>query len=87
MCRWKGGCQPVFQPGRRQGRTFGAGDKTHSAPDGQGYLFSTAVLELPLLPAVLPRLHPEQRSWCDKSGRNLYTALRDQQLSNEFIMY
>ena len=35
---------------------FGAGGKTQGAPDGQGYLFSAAVLELPLLPAVLATL-------------------------------
>ena len=81
VCKWKGGCLPVLQLGSRQSRPFGAGGKTQGAPYGQGYLFSAAVLELPLLPAVLPRLHPEQRSWCGKSGQHLYAALRDQQLS------
>ena len=81
MCKWKGGCLPVLQPGRRPDLISGAGGKTQGAPDVQGYLLSAAVLELPLLPAVLPRLHPEQRSWCGKSGRHLYAALRDQQLS------
>ena len=81
MCKWKGGCLPVLQPGRRQGRTFGAGGKTQGTLDVQAYLFSAAVLALLLLPAVLPRLHPERRSWCGKSGRRLNAALRDQQLS------
>ena len=81
LCRWKVGCQPALQPERRPDLISGAGGKTQGAPDVQAYLFSAAVLALLLLPAVLPWLHPERRSWCGKSGRRLYAALRDQQLS------
>lgn len=61
-----------------EGRTFGAGGKTQGARCGRDCLFWAVVLALLLLPAVLPRLHPERQSWCGKSGLHLYAGVRDQ---------